>query len=196
MAMSIFKSNAQYFGILGVMFEWTALAAFYIIAPGYFDGRHPISFFATLPQTRIIFAACYILAAVSFWIFFKYHVSRYFETPLGVIFISLVCFVAVALLPYHPANDISNFAHALFFLVSSVTFMHMMQRITSSLPRSMLRTNLGGLVLISVISFIAFLSFNDSSLTLVLEAGWWLVLQVWILVLSFAGFSKQPFRTT
>ena len=106
---------AKYSGVVAVLFEWEALVLFYFFEPSYFDGHHPISFFATLPQTHFIFAACYTIAALNFLVFFRFHISKHYKTPMRVLALSLITFAAVAVLPYNPGNGVSTFVHVTMF---------------------------------------------------------------------------------
>jgi hypothetical protein len=72
---------AKHGGIVAISFEWLAVLLFYLLQPSAFDGEHPISYFAALPQTQAIFSICYTIAAISFWVFTKYHLRKYYAIP-------------------------------------------------------------------------------------------------------------------
>jgi hypothetical protein len=187
MNSTVIKKYAIFSGVIAVMFEWIALSLFYFLQPQYFDGLHSISFFATLPQTRLIFAACYTIAAINFWLFFRTHISRRYKTPIGVLAISLISFAAVAILPYNPMNSLSSFIHISLFLTSSVTFMYVMYDISTTEKGLSFRFISKTMFALSVITFLAYIMLSKSYLTMPLEAGWWLVLQIWVIWISYHG---------
>ncbi|MDB5178836.1 MAG: hypothetical protein JWN01_779 [Patescibacteria group bacterium] len=182
---------AKYSGLVAVMFEWLALALFFILQPAYFDGKHPISYFATLPQTRYIFAACYAMAALNLWIFFRFHVGKHDKNSVKIFTLSLVSFVAIAIIPYAPENPVSAVVHNSMFLVSSIAFMLGMFLVSKNITGSIFRNASMTLVALSTVAFLAYLTLRDSSLTLALETGWWLILQIWIFWVSYATLNKE-----
>lgn len=67
---------ARYAGIATTGIEWSALLLYYLKQPVYFGSQYPISYYATLPETRWIFTGCYVFAAVCFWIFARYYLIK------------------------------------------------------------------------------------------------------------------------
>lgn len=196
MSKALIHRYAKFSGMVGVSFEWLALATFFILQPSSFDGRHPISFFATLPQTRIYFEIFYTVAAINFWVFFRLHLGGHYRRPMKVLAVSLVTFAATALWPYYPANSISTFVHISLFLTSSVTFMYVMYVVSKSDIDGIFRAISTGLVALSVVVFLAYVVLTQdgrSSLTMPLEAGWWLILQIWVIWISCHSYrDKKP----
>jgi hypothetical protein len=191
MLETILSKYAKYSGVIAVMLEWLALCLFYILEPSDFDGHHPISFFATLPQTHYIFAACYTIAALNFWIFFWFNISKRYKTPKNVLALSLVTFAAVAVFPYNPSNAASTIVHVTMFLISSMTFMYSMYVISKSESNARFRNVSIALVTLSAVTFLIYVALSNSSLTMPLEAGWWLILQVWVIWISYCSFQKN-----
>jgi hypothetical protein len=108
------ESFAKYAGIATVGVEWSALVLYYLRMPGYFGGQYPISYFATLPQTHVIFATCYVLAAICCWIFTKHHLGKHFRVPTNVFGVSLGLFAAMALFPVDFDNSLIFTVHSMF----------------------------------------------------------------------------------
>src|SRR6185369_13271573 len=110
------ESFARYGGLAAVCFEWLSVLIFYVREPADFGGQHPISYFATLPQTRLVFSVCYTLAALSFWVFVKWHLSKHYLTSTTLFAWSMLVFAAVAIVPFHPDNPASSAIHSLLAL--------------------------------------------------------------------------------
>jgi hypothetical protein len=181
------KLIARYGGIIAVLFEWLALALFYLSQPTAFNGNLPISYFATLPQTRIIFTLCYVVAAISFWIFATFHLSKLYRTPLRIFAFSMLGFAAMAITPFNPDNTVSNVLHTLFTQSSFFAFLIGMY--------IMARSNEGKrfhyiTILAATFSGVLLILFRfappGSHLILPFEAGAWLVCQLWIVWVSLA----------
>ena len=111
MAKEYIRNFAKYGGLVTVFFEWFALLFFYLREPIYFTGEHSISYFATLPQTRVVFTVFYLIAAVSFWIFAKHHLKKHYQTPVKIFVFSMIGFAGLALFPYEPASVLSTVIH-------------------------------------------------------------------------------------
>lgn len=186
---------ARFAGIVGVGFEWLALASFFVMHPELFDGRHPISYFASLPDTRWIFSVCYVLAAGCFVAFF--HAARtklQFRLPERLFGVSLASFVLLAIWPYQPTQLVSNSVHLLLFFLTATTFMVGMWR--THAPRSERSFNQisRSLAVTAAVVFVVFIGSGFAGLpqvTLPLEAGWWLVLQVWVIWVNIEAGIKM-----
>lgn len=177
---SLLSKSPVYSGLVAVGFEWSALAIFYLLEPKYFDGQHPISYFATLDQTRYVFCFYYMMASVCLWVFFRYYLARYYLIPIKTVAVSLSTFLLLAILPYHPEISFSKYSHIVMFLVTSITFMYVMGYVSKQDHRIITKL----IVVLSLISFVTYITLSKSNLTLVLESGWWLTLQLWIIVYS------------
>ncbi len=186
------ESFAKYAGIATVSVEWLALILYYVIAPTHFGGSYPISYFSTLPQTKLTFNICYTLAGIFFWIFFKYHLHKYYRAPLKAMGISLILFVCLALYPYSYADQLTVIIHHAIALSGGVFFLAgMISLARNSHDRQVaLMTNTA--VLISTMLLVIFAVFlpNGSSYTFVLEAGAWFVWQVWVLWISYYSYKN------
>jgi hypothetical protein len=116
------ESFARYGGIVAVLIEWLSVAGFYISNPSNFSGQHPLSYFATVPQTRIIFSLCYTLAALSFWVFVKFHLDRFYVAPVKTFTFSMLGFAAVAIVPFSFDDPLTSTIHNLLALSFTLSF--------------------------------------------------------------------------
>jgi hypothetical protein len=184
------KSFAKYAGIATVIVEWLALLLYYIQMPSYFDGTYPISYFATLPQTKLIFNISYTLAGLFFWIFVKHHLQKYYHVPLKIFAWSMILFVCVALIPFHPDNSASSIIHGTLAWSAAILFvfgMYIMAR--NSNKKSVYGTSLFAIIL-SITLIVAYaISPKESRLNFAFEAGSWFVWQIWILWISYYSLS-------
>lgn len=120
---------ALFGGITAVVFEWIAILLFYFTSPADFGGEHPLSYFATLPQTRMSFAVCLSIAAISFWIFVKWHLSKHLKTPIKLFTFSMLSYLAVATVPFNMDKGLSENIHnllTLFFTISLILCIYFM----------------------------------------------------------------------
>jgi len=118
----VIETIALFGGIIAIFFEWLAVLLFYINFPTEFGGEKPISYFATLPQTRIIFVSCLSLAAISFWIFVRWHLKKRIETPVKVFALSMLFYFGTAVFPFELDNGMSENIHKLFAYLFGLTF--------------------------------------------------------------------------
>src|SRR5258706_6802494 len=116
------ESFAKYAGIATIGVEWLALLLYYITLPSYFGGQYPISYYASLPQTKFIFTICYTLAGIFFWIFVRHHLHKLYRAPVKIIGLSMILFVGMALVPYNPDNATSDLIHRTFAWSSGALF--------------------------------------------------------------------------
>jgi len=186
------ESFAAYAGIATVIVEWIALLLYYLQQPAYFGGRYPISYFATLPQTKLIFTLCYVLAGLFFWIFVRHHLNKFYPVPLKTIGLSMLLFVLLAIVPFHPANPFSDFIHNVLGWSSAILFavgLYIMAR--NSHDKHMHRASIIA-VIISLILISAFAqSPKDSNFIFAFEAGSWLVWQIWIFWISYYTYKHK-----
>lgn len=177
---------AKYAGIATVCVEWLALLLYYIQQPAYFGGSYPISYFASLPQTRLIFNICYTLAGIFFWIFIRYHLHKHYPAPLKVLGLSMLLFICVALVPFDPHNPTSDIIHNTIGLTSALLltiglFFMARKANNQTVHRGTMIMLVGSLSL-----FTTFLiSPKQSSFIFALEVGSWLILQLWVFWITF-----------
>lgn len=184
-------SFARYGGFVAMGFEWSALLLFYLLAPEYFSGQYPISYFATLPQTQFIFTLCYLGAAFSFWIFANHHLKKHYQTPIKIFAVSMLAFVGLAVFPYNPAEAFSARVHIILAQLTFVSFyvgMILMARLSDE---KRFRFITYATVLLSTALMAGFiLGPKNSPFILFFEATSWLVCQLWIIWISWRAFNK------
>lgn len=189
------ESFAKYAGIATVSVEWLALLLYYINMPAYFGAQYPISYYATLPQTKLIFNICYALAGIFFWIFIRYHLHKYYGAPIKMFTLSMIFFVALALTPFNPDNSVSNIIHNALGWLSGVLFAISMYVIgRNSKNKFVHRVSLITLILSGLLIAGFAFSPRDSHLIFAFEAGCWLVWQIWVLWISFYSYKHQALR--
>lgn len=172
-------------------FEWLALTLYYLRAPVYFSGEYPVSYFATLPETRIIFSICYLGAAVCFWIFVNHHLKNHYKTPLKIFAYSMVTFAAVALIPYNPDSALSLLVHNVLVQSSFVAFWLGMFLLGKHSQDRRFKIISYAATLLSFGLMLGFVLVPEASrLTLFFELSSWLVCQLWIIWLSIRAYKK------
>lgn len=177
---------AKYAGLATVAVEWSALVIYYLKMPLYFGDKYPISYYATLPQTKWVFSTCYVLAAIFCWVFTRHHLAKYFRLPLKVFGISMVLFAATGLYPYDPNNTVSAIIHTALALSSGLLYlggMYALARHTKD--KTVFITTILAIILSFSLTIAFILAPRGSHLIFSFEAGSWLVLQLWMIWISF-----------
>jgi hypothetical protein len=181
---------AKYAGIATVSVEWLALLLYYIRMPSYFGGKYPMSYFATLPQTKLIFTLCNTLTGLFFWIFVAYHLHKYYHVPCKIFAWSMTLFVCVAVIPFHPENSASSIIHGTLAWSAAILFvlgMYILARDSNN--KYVYRTSIFAIIL-SIMLIVAYaISPKESHLIFAFEAGSWFVWQIWTLWISYYSFS-------
>jgi hypothetical protein len=187
---------AKYAGLATVCFEWLAVVLFFIIRPADFNGQNPISYFASLPETRIIFSVCLAVAATSFWIFTRFHLPKHYVVPVRLFAASMLGYALLALVPYDPSDVTSDIIHRILALFFSVTFLVGIYLVGKNNRDSQVRWVSYAAATLSTLILIAFLSFPQSSFLFVLEALSAFIGQAWIVWISFHSFAKAKTTQT
>ena len=183
---------ARYGGIVTICLEWLAVLIFYILRPAEFSGEHTISYFASLPETRIVFSVCLTVAATSFWIFTTFHLPKYYAVPTRLFALSMLGYGVMALTPYNPDDATSDLIHSILALSFGLTFLAgiylMGKNSKDSAVRlvSYLTAVLSGLVL-----FIFIVTPKGSQFVLLLEAISAFIGQAWVIWISFHSFKAD-----
>jgi hypothetical protein len=179
------ESFAKYAGLATVAVEWSALLIYYLKMPLYFGGKYPISYFATLPETKWAFSICYVLAAICCWIFTKHHLAKFYQVSLRIFGVSLVLFAATGLFPYDPNNVVSLVVHTSMALSGGLLFLGGMYLLAKHANDKVLfRVTIAAIVLSLGLIIALFLSPPDSHLIFTFEEGSWLMLQLWMIWVS------------
>jgi len=186
------ESFAKYAGLATVAVEWSALLIYYLKMPLYFGGKYPISYIATLPETKWAFSICYVLAAICCWIFTKHHLAKFYQVPLRIFRVSLVLFAATGLFPYEPHNMGSLVAHTSMALSGGLLFLGGMFILAKHANDKILfRVTITTIVLSLGLTTAFFLSPPDSYLIFAFEEGSWLMLQLWMIWISFYIYKRK-----
>jgi hypothetical protein len=180
------ESFAKYAGIATVGAEWSALLWYYLRVPMYFGGEYPLSLFATLPETRLVFIVCYVLAGIFCWIFVKHHLDRHFQVPLRIFGISLLLFVLTALFPFSFDNAVSTAIHGGLALGAGLLFaLGMFVMAKRSKDQRVRQVTLAAVVLSLGLTLAYMAQADGSPWIFTLEAGSWLMLQLWMIWITF-----------
>lgn len=191
MILSQVEAFSRYGGIVAVTIEWLALLTFYFVSPASFDGQHPLSYFATLPQTRVIFGVCYALAALSFWIFVKYHLNKHYQTPTQVFALSMLGFALVATVPFEfndPATFLVHKFLALFFSITFIAGIFLMAKL--NVQKQVRTVSLVTASTSTVLLVLFLLVQKDSQFILFLEVSSGLAAQFWMIWMSLHAYRK------
>jgi hypothetical protein len=186
------ESFAKYAGIATVCIEWSALLIYYLTVPSYFGGKYPISYYASLPQTHLVFSVCYTLAALSFWIFTKHHLTKHYRTPLKIFGWSMILFAGMALFPYDPNSLISTIVHSALAYSMGIAFLVGMYLLAKSADdRHLLKVTVMAIILNTILTLAFVVAPKDSNLIFFFEAGSWFVCQLWIVWISYYIYQKS-----
>jgi hypothetical protein len=173
---------AQYAGLATVTVEWLSLFLYYLKMPAYWGNKYPISYFDTLPQTRLIYSFCYVLASIFFWIFVRHHLSKQYKTPIRIFEVSMVAFIGIALIPFDPQNTLSHITHVTLGYISAFAF-GLGMYLTAKNAQNKIVYRVTVLAIVSSAIFLTiFASLSrESNLLFAFEACSWLVVQLWII---------------
>jgi hypothetical protein len=183
---------AKYAGLVTVCFEWLAVLLFFILKPAYFNGEYPISYFASLPETRIIFSVCLTIAATTFWVFTQYHLNRYYIVPVRLFAASMLGYAVLALTPFNPNDPISDVIHrilALFFLVTFLAGIYLMGK--HNIGSNVRRMSYLAVGLSSLVTVLFLITPKNSQFVLLLEAMSAFIGQLWVIWISFHSFKAE-----
>lgn len=182
------KSFPKYGGVVAVSFEWLALLIYYVQYPSYFGNKYPISYYATLTGTRLAFSVCYLIAAVSFWVFATYHLRQRLQTPVKTFAFSMACFAGTALVPYNPVNFASSLAHITFATLTFLSFTVGIFLMARCDDRPTRMVSLVAATISAVLLVLLIITPKGSNLVFPFEEGSWFVCQLWIIWISFRVF--------
>ncbi len=190
-AKSWIEKFAVFGGFIAVFFEWSAIILFYLLAPSYFDGSHPLSLFSIVPETRAIYFICYLLAPLSFLVFIKWHLSKYYRTPVTVFFLSMISFATLAVTTYDPSNELNKFVHdsiARFFAVTFLLGIYLFYK--RNKDSNLKKISIFVIAVAAVLSFLV-RELEKTSHVLMLEIVAGLLCQYWTLLVSYKAYLKS-----
>jgi hypothetical protein len=176
---------SRYGGLVAVALEWIAVAFFHLRTNQGLHGGRPISYFSTLPETRLVFSLCFALAATSFWIFVIGHLRNHFDTPTTFFTFAALGLLGVALVPYHPESHASNLVHVSIAYVMTLGFLFGIYSLAKSNNDKLLRKNSAVLVILGAViaTAMGFLPRNLAWVVLQIVLG--LIIQLWIIWITF-----------
>lgn len=186
------ESFAKYAGLATVSVEWLALLIYYIQAPAYFGGQYPISYYAYLPQTKLVFASFYTLAGLFFWIFIRHHLNKHYQVPIKIFVLSMVFFIALAIIPFDPTDPISSKIHHDLGMLSSIFWLIGMVLLIKNAHNKLVSRVTFLTIIVSLVPFFLFLfAPKESPFTFLLEASSWLLWQLWIIWISYYSYRHK-----
>jgi hypothetical protein len=186
------ETFAGYAGIVTICFEWLAVALFYLLRPSAFSGENPLSYFASYPETRVVFSVCLTIAAISFWIFTRYYLNKHYVVPVRMFTASMLGYGVLALTPFDPTDLVSEIIHkvlALFFSLTYLAGIYLMGR--HNKDATVRRVSYGAATLCGLILIVFLVTPKDSQFVLLFEAISAVVGQLWIVWISFHSFQKK-----
>lgn len=183
---------AKYAGLATTAVEWSALTIYYIKQPLYFGNSYPISYYATLQETKWVFTGCYVLAAICFWVFARHYLTKHYTVPLGVFGAALFLFACTGLYPFDFDDKVSTAIHSLLAISSGILFLVGMYILAKRAKDTYLYNITTIAVSLSFTFSVIFLLLpKTSQLVFIFEAGSWLVLQLWTIWISFYTYKKK-----
>lgn len=117
-----------YAAIAAVALQWTTFLGFMLLDFNYAEQLHPISYFATRPNTQHIFTFGFTISGLLVWAFVALWARKYIKISLILFSISMALFIAMATIPFKP-EDIQNLVQhenvtALFALTYVLGMLH------------------------------------------------------------------------
>lgn len=184
------ESVAFFGGLTAILFEWLAVLFFYFTSPSEFIHAYALSYYATVPETKLIFATCLSFAAFSFWIFVKWHLAKYYTTPVNVFTFSMIAYLAIALVPFDPNHSVNNVLHssfAFFFTVSFMIGMYLMAKYNSDRE---LKTFSFPIIVVSSMLFVTMSMLQSLVGFLYFEVAIGICCHVWIVGVTYQSYKK------
>lgn len=125
-----------YAGIAAVALEWITFIGFMLLDFNYAEQLHPISYFATRPNTQHLFTIGFTISGILVWAFIALWARRYLKISLLLFTLSMGLFIAMATIPFRPENIQNLVQHenvtALFALTYVLGMLHVGIRTTDA----------------------------------------------------------------
>lgn len=96
-----------YAALVAVIIQWITLISFLLLDFRFAEQFKPISYWATNPNTQPLFTWGFALSAILVWTFIALWARKFLKISLVLFSISMICFVAIATIPFRP-EDIQN----------------------------------------------------------------------------------------
>lgn len=182
---------ARYGGLLAVLFEWLAVGYFYIHRPDNYNGEQTISYFATNPQTRIVFSICFALAALSILLFVRLHLRKHFAVPVRLLTFASLSFLAMALIPFNPHDLLSNTVHTGLAFACTVAYILAMYKMARLNTDPLLRRYSLPLAITAGLLCVVMFITQESSFFIVLEVLTGFLCQLWVIGVNLQILGKS-----
>lgn len=176
---------ALFGGVIAVLFEWIAFIIFYLNTYSNFGNITALSDFATFPQTRLTFAICLSIAAISFWIFVKLHFNKHFNPSVNVFTFSMLSYLLMALIPYNPENSLSDITHRILAMSFTISFIIGMYLTAKGGVDKNIKTFSQTLAIISGVLALAIFFIPGKSLFFILEMMIFFLCQLWSIGITY-----------
>ncbi len=176
---------SRYGGILAIILEWFAVLFFHVRTNEGLKGNQPISYYSTLPETRLVFSLCFGLAAASFWIFVVGHLRNKLTTPTRLFSFAALGLLGIALIPYHPKNQVSNLLHISIAYLMTLGFLFGIYGLAKRNKDKILRKNSIMLVALGAILAAAMSVLPRSITWVVMQILLGMLIQIWIIWITF-----------
>lgn len=117
-----------YAGIAAVAIQWVTFLGFMVLDFNYAEQLHPISYFATRPNTQRLFTIGFAISGLLVLAFVALWARKYVKISVTLFAISMAFFIAMATIPFRP-EDIQNLVQhenvtALFALAYVLGMLH------------------------------------------------------------------------
>jgi len=117
-----------YSGIAAVSLQWITFLGFMVLDFNYAEQLHPISYFATRPNTQQLFTVGFTISGLLVLAFIALWAHRFIKISLALFTLSMGLFIAMATIPFRPENIQNLVQHenvtALFALTFVLGMMH------------------------------------------------------------------------
>lgn len=184
-----------YTAVAAVILQWLTFIGFAVLDYNYAEQLHPISYFATRPNTQRLFTIGFTSSAILVWIFVTFWARKHIKISFILFTLSMGFFIAMATIPFNP-DDIQNLVQhenvtALFALTYVLGMLHVgVRNREAGLRRRSLICGAIGIIL-GITIFNTDNAVNKTSI-IFYEIICALAAQYWILYVSKYIIQKQP----
>lgn len=144
-----------------------------------------------MPATHFIFTLCLSIAAVSFWLFIKWQVKKYFKTPINLFSISMFCYFALAVIPFIPDDALSYNLHNLLTFGFTSTFILSMYYMGIKNQDKKLKMYSFLTAVPATLLYIILATISSQKYFFPIEAGIGFLCQIWSLAINFHLYKRQ-----
>ena len=185
--MYFIKKSPKYFGLLSLVIEWMLILYLFANYPAQFNAAAPapLSDFLEIAGTKYIFITSFTLAAISMWIFIRWHLSKVYKVPLLVFAFSLACSLVSITVPYVKAVHWLYLIHVMGAIFAAVSFYYGMYIVSTQNNDSVMKRMCITAIAVLIMSLV-FMALSPSlSVLLYAELFIGLVIHSWIVLVSY-----------